>query len=392
MSSSKSPMSASYKVIFVLSILMIFVVIISGAISGSKSLGLGVWIWGYTAWLMFKRKNTELVSFYKLLLWFYVIAAGVAVAVLSFSDSDVSRYVGYTPFEVILLFVLVISLTYGLYKYFVNLDSNPITSESLNVADSTIWDQVTEEVKMGKRVDSLWTRAFSESDGDSNKANARYIKLRFDQIKSDIKASSSFSSARASSKNSSKVKLPIFDFLDNFNTVGKLALIGIILLILYSVLGGDMDPLYQPKTSSKAVVSHTNYDSCVAFLVDVNSNNKLSETQIYCQNIYTKLPKLANSGFVKLTCLDSDEKTFYNFLVDDKGVSLSALEKVSFIVKSRSKSGLFFDSESFEKNTNRPVFIFGKINPVNAIGSMTVQYKDKKSNDFVYKFSCSESN
>lgn len=97
----------------------------------------------------------------------------------------------------------------------------------------------------------MWTRAFSESDGDSNKANARYIKLRFDQIKLESMSSSSSSNASLPSKESIKVKLTIFDFWDNFNTVGKLALIGIILLVGYGILGGNMDPYFKTTTSSK---------------------------------------------------------------------------------------------------------------------------------------------
>ena len=194
MTMSNLKMSASYKAIFILSILMVFVVLIVGAATKSKTSGVGMWIWGYTAWLMYKRRNSDLVSFYKLLLWFDVIAAGVAVAVLSFSDSEVAKIVGYSAIEALVLFVFVILLTYGLYKYFLNLESNPTSSDAFSVADSIIWDQVSEEVKSGKMVDSLWTRAFSESDGDSNKANARYIKLRFDQIKLESKGSLSSSS------------------------------------------------------------------------------------------------------------------------------------------------------------------------------------------------------
>jgi hypothetical protein len=253
MSSTKMPMSKGYKAIFVLSILMIFVVIVGGAISGSKSIGLGIWIWGYTTWLMYKRKNAELVSFYKLLLWFYVIAAVLAVSVLLLSDSDVSLYVGYTATEAVFLFVFIISLTYGLYRFFRNLESNTKSSNSSNVADSFIWDQVTEEVKSGKRVDSLWTRAFSESDGDSNKANARYIKLRFEQIKMESRSSSSHANVSSLPKESNKVKLTIFDFWNHLNTVGKLALIGFLLLVGYGILGGNMDPYFNNSTSSKDV-------------------------------------------------------------------------------------------------------------------------------------------
>lgn len=250
MTVAKPKMSASYKAIFILSIFMVFFVLLAGAMTNSKSSGFGMWIWGYTAWLMYKRRNADLVSFYKLLLWFDVIAAGVAVAVLTFSDSDVSKYVGYTAIEAVLLFVFVISLTYGLYKYFYSLESNSTSSVSSDVADSTIWDQVSEEVKSGKRVDSLWTRAFSETDGDSNKANARYIKLRFDQIKLESMSSSSSSNSSLPPKESIKVKLTIFDFWDNFNTVGKLALIGIILLVGYGILGGNMDPYFHPTAPS----------------------------------------------------------------------------------------------------------------------------------------------
>lgn len=246
MTNPNKKMSASYRAIFILSIFMVFFVLIAGAATKSKSSGFGMLIWGYTAWLMYKRRIPDLVSFYKVILWFDVIAAGVAVAVLAFSDSDVGRYVGYTGVEALVLFVFVISITYGLYKYFSNLESNPTSFDSFSVSDSTIWDQVSEEVKSGKMVDSLWTRAFSESDGDSNKANARYIKLRFDQIKLESFGSSSSLNISSFPKESIKVKLTIFDFWDNFNTVGKLALIGFFVLVGYGILGGNMDPFYQP--------------------------------------------------------------------------------------------------------------------------------------------------
>jgi len=74
MDSVKTPMSTSYKAVFVLALLMIFVVIIGGAMSGSKSVGFGVWYWGYTAWKMYKRDNESLVSLQKVMLWFEAIA------------------------------------------------------------------------------------------------------------------------------------------------------------------------------------------------------------------------------------------------------------------------------------------------------------------------------
>ncbi|MBT8573371.1 hypothetical protein G6699_07270 [Polynucleobacter paneuropaeus] len=296
MTNPKQKMSASYKAIFILSIFMVFFVLIAGAANNSKSSGFGMWIWGYTAWLMYKRRNTDLVSFYKLLLWFDVIAAGVAVAVLSFSDSEVTKIVGYSAIEALVLFVFVISITYGLYKYFLNLDSNPTSSDSFSVSDSTIWDQVSEEVKSGKRVDSLRTRAFSESDGDSNKANARYIKLRFDQIKLESMSSSSSSNASLPPKETAKVKLTIFDFWNNFNTVGKLALIGILLLVGYGIFGGNMDPFYKNTYSSSSTEA-----SKISEKLDVSSKQV---------SIFRKL----NDGV--LMRWSNDKECFINMKID----------------------------------------------------------------------------
>lgn len=183
MTNPKKKMSASYRAIFILSIFMVFFVLIAGAATKSKSSGLGMWIWGYTAWLMYKRRNADLASFYKVILWFDVIAAGVFVSVLAFSDNDVSRYVGYSVGEAFILFALVISITYGLFKYFTKLSISGDDSFKSNVSDEGIlWEQVSEEIKRGERVDSLWARAFSDADGDTNKANARYIKLRVEQL------------------------------------------------------------------------------------------------------------------------------------------------------------------------------------------------------------------
>lgn len=281
MTNPKPKMTASYRAIFILSIFMIFFVLIAGAATKSKSSGFGMWIWGYTAWLMYKRRVSDLVSFYKVILWFDVIAAGVALAVLAFSDSDVSRYVGYSAIEATLLFGLVISLTYGLYRYFFNLQNNPIKSSLDENTESLLWEQVSEEIKNGKRVDSLWARAFSEADGDNNKANARYIKLRVNQIKSELNGKSTESDNNYLSNPKTKSGNAITDFWYSFNTIGKLALVGILCLICYGIfrdysgsisipnkpsLGSVNSPasVSIPKTSSEVTVSKVS-NLCYAY-------------------------------------------------------------------------------------------------------------------------------
>jgi hypothetical protein len=200
MSSTKMPMSTSYKAVFVLSLLMIFVVIIGGAMSGSKSIGFGIWYWGYTAWKMYKRDNDALVSLQKIMLWFQAVAFSIALAVLLFSDSDVKRYVDVTPLGLILIATVSIGITYFLYKFFFNQSQTHPTSinaeTNFSNNDMSLWEKVSEELKGDVRIDSLWTRAYAEADGDVSKANARYIKLRIDQLSKSQSKNTSASKER----------------------------------------------------------------------------------------------------------------------------------------------------------------------------------------------------
>ena len=188
-------MSASYRAIFILSIFMVFFVLIAGAATKSKSSGFGMWIWGYTAWLMYKRRNADLVSFYKGLLWFDVIAAGIALSVLTFSEGDLAGYVGYTAVEAALLFAIVISLTYGLYRFFSN-QSNLISESTYFDTNSSIedkyWEQAFHEFNVGDRAVAIWARAFSEAEGDENKAKARYLMMRAIQLQQESGKNSLF--------------------------------------------------------------------------------------------------------------------------------------------------------------------------------------------------------
>lgn len=224
-------MSASYKAIFILSIFMVFFVLIAGALSQSKSSGFGVWIWGYTVWLMYKRRTSDLVTFYKGILWVYFIAGFVAIGTLAISNNEVSRIVGYTAFEVLFLFILIILLTYGLYRYFYNLSLNTETYTFIDAnSDTQLWEQVSDEIKSGNRVDSLWVRVFSETEGDVNKANARYIKLRAEQIKQekrDLKSKTQL--------NSEVINLNLYKKINLLNIVPVLISLIFILSILYLI-------------------------------------------------------------------------------------------------------------------------------------------------------------
>jgi hypothetical protein len=163
-----------------------------------------------------------------------------------FSDKDF----GFSYGEALVLLSVVILITYGLYRYFSKLQLSSNSSESNDAIDTTLWEQVSEEIKNGKRIDSLWTRAFSESDGDSNKANARYLKLRFNQIQFENSLSSSHTKVASLPKDSIKVKHSIFDFWNHFNAIGKFALICLLLLVGYGLIGGNMDYFFKPNVTS----------------------------------------------------------------------------------------------------------------------------------------------
>jgi hypothetical protein len=184
-------MSTSYKAVFALSILMIFIVIIGGAMSGSKSVGFGIWYWGYTAWKMHKRDNDSLVSLQKIMLWFQAIAFSVALAVLLLPDPDIRRYLDITPLGLIIIAALSMGLTYILYKFFLG-QQNDSSYSSASVAESPIadiyWEQALRELDT-VRHEATWAKAMAGADGDDGKTKALYLKLRASELQHARRAS-----------------------------------------------------------------------------------------------------------------------------------------------------------------------------------------------------------
>jgi hypothetical protein len=240
MSFGKFPMSTSYKIVFALSILMIFVVIIGGAISSSKALGFAIWYWGYTAWKMYKRDNESLVLIQKFMLWFEAIAFSVALAVLLFSDSDLKKYVDVTPLEVVTFGSASMLITYSLLVFFKKqLSANLIIGFSDRIDAASIedkyWEGASRELSL-KRNEAAWAKSFAMSDGDEAKAKALYIKNRaLDLMKADAAVVVSTSSSH-SNRNESLILSEIKLFWSYFNLVGKISIIGIVVLFAYSFI------------------------------------------------------------------------------------------------------------------------------------------------------------
>lgn len=180
MSQIKQKMSVSYMIIFIFSILMMFVLMVTGAATSSKSSSAAL-IWGYTAWLMFKRRNSDLVQFYKALLWFYVVLFPISIGILIFGGSEVKRLIGYTEIEVFYFFIVTMLLTYGLFFYFkkqVSKSENEnISSFTNNVISDNYWGLSAEELKNGRN-EAVWAKSFATCDGDESRAKAMYLRLR----------------------------------------------------------------------------------------------------------------------------------------------------------------------------------------------------------------------
>ena len=79
-----------------------------------------------------------------------------------------------------------------------------------SVATDDHWEQAYKEVNGGERVTAIWARAFSEADGDENKAKARYLSMRFAQLsKSNTDKGYSVNDGRQTTAKSTLTPQPI---------------------------------------------------------------------------------------------------------------------------------------------------------------------------------------
>jgi len=64
-----------------------------------------------------------------------------------------------------------------------NKDLEPDAENEDHMVEEEFYELAYEEIESGNLKKGLWAKAFSEAEGDGNKAKALYIKYRFDQIK-----------------------------------------------------------------------------------------------------------------------------------------------------------------------------------------------------------------
>jgi Ca2+/Na+ antiporter len=231
-------MSGSYKGVFIFTIVMTIFVFFMGAISGSKG-QIGTLIWGYTAWLMYKRKNSQLVGLYKFLLWF----VGFAAILMFFLFISYGETLGYSGTGLFFLFLLVFIVDYSLLKFFqgeVQRELSPSAIVHMKSTDGTmpnltneqIWEKASLELE-GKRREGLWARCFAQSNGDENRARALYLRNRVSEIESEL-------NIKPTSKNFA-INIPLLneakEWWDTLNFVGKICVIGLIIALLAHYFG-----------------------------------------------------------------------------------------------------------------------------------------------------------
>jgi hypothetical protein len=238
LSDKKQPMNGNYKGVFIFTIVMTVFVFFMGAASGSKS-QIGTLIWGYTAWLMYKRNNAQLVSVYKGLLWFVSFAALLMI----FLFVSYGETLGYSGTGLFFLFLMVFVIDYALLKFFQREVQNELhpamisNSKSPDISLSTlnneqIWEKVSLELESNKR-EGLWARCFAQSNGDENKARALYLRSRVAEIESEL-------NIKPSSKDYI-TSIPLFneakEWWDTLNFIGKVCVLGLGLAVLAYFFG-----------------------------------------------------------------------------------------------------------------------------------------------------------
>lgn len=238
MSDIKQPMEGAYKGVFIFTIVMAVVVFFVGTATGSKS-HIGTLIWGYTAWLMYKRKTSQLVTLYKGLLWLTGFAA-LSVVVLFATYVDTLRY---SHLEIFLLITLVFGVDYALLKFFqrvvanesiitrVSVDPQQATTSSKLPNDEDTWKAASKELATDRN-EGLWAKCFAEADGDENKAKAAYLKNRFKSLSEEAGATKYNQSRTYINDRFSRDRLEMYNELKYSKYMTAAKLVGILAIMM----------------------------------------------------------------------------------------------------------------------------------------------------------------
>jgi len=230
MTTTKAPMTNSYKAIFIFAIVMAFVTLLAGNKAPIATL-----FWGYVVWMMYKRNNTGLITIFKLFLWLFAFSFFMGFVLLSNGTFD-EKWFGFSAQGYFLTIIVVGAIDFGLLNYFKNLATqgkplnNPTPNPTLTpilrttqsetftyksykdpvkdidpkqqvsevaMTEERIYLKINDELESGSTDKALWIKIFAEFDGDENKTKANYIKQRFKNLSSELGKRETASEAQA---------------------------------------------------------------------------------------------------------------------------------------------------------------------------------------------------
>ena len=174
------PMSGSYKAVFVFAIAMTVIVFFASAASNSKG-QLGTLVWGYSAWLMSKQRNQQLVDVYKALIWLTSVLGGGGLLVIVFYGN--STDISITGYAIVIAAALVIDfMLLGFFRrQLIEPHVNGAGHFEGGDAEERLYATAMGEIKSKTVRDGVWAKAIVESNGDEGKAAVLYIKHRVEQ-------------------------------------------------------------------------------------------------------------------------------------------------------------------------------------------------------------------
>jgi len=174
--------------ILAIAVLMFFVTMVVTNINGAKT-SFYYYIWMMVGYYAYKANLSSIQSMMKIVIF---INIGVLALIISFMDDTALGYLNSSSkLDLIASVILMLIPKVGLYfycksqlvrSYDFNKNSNTVAEEGSNKHGDDHWERAFKEVNGGERVAATWARAFSEADGDENKAKARYMKLRVENL------------------------------------------------------------------------------------------------------------------------------------------------------------------------------------------------------------------
>lgn len=147
-----------------------------------------------------------------------------------------------------------------------------------------------------------------------------------------------------------------------------------------------------PSTSQAQLLSPRTFEECVNELVRSANNSDYGVAQDLCRKRFPKLSATSRGRDASLVCEDLSEKAVYRINIRAGKITIPELEKVNFLTLIRTKDAISFKGSSEEKGTGRKVTIHGKLDTELGSGKLIVEYDDKKSMDYAYRFNCVETN